>query len=62
MLRYIADQPQTQVASATGISETAVKAYTARAMSLLREPSCARPGRRRLLAGNLSQAATGWVM
>jgi RNA polymerase sigma-70 factor (sigma-E family) len=36
VLRYFADLPETQVASATGISETAVKAYTARAMSSLR--------------------------
>ncbi|HMD26024.1 MAG TPA: SigE family RNA polymerase sigma factor [Streptosporangiaceae bacterium] len=36
VLRYFADLPETQVASATGISETAVKTYTARAMSSLR--------------------------
>lgn len=36
VLRYFADLPETQVASATGISETAVKAYTSRAMSALR--------------------------
>jgi RNA polymerase sigma-70 factor (sigma-E family) len=36
VLRYFCDLPETQVASATGISETAVKAYAARAMSLLR--------------------------
>jgi RNA polymerase sigma factor (sigma-70 family) len=36
VLRYFADLPETQVASATGISETAVKAYTAQAMSSLR--------------------------
>lgn len=36
VLRYFADLPETQVASATGISETAVQAYTARAMSSLR--------------------------
>jgi RNA polymerase sigma-70 factor (sigma-E family) len=35
VLRYFADLPETQVASATGISETAVKAYTVRAMSSL---------------------------
>jgi RNA polymerase sigma-70 factor (sigma-E family) len=36
VLRYFADLPETQVASATGMSETAVKAYTARAMASLR--------------------------
>ena len=36
VLRYFADLPETQVASATGISETAVQAYTSRAMSALR--------------------------
>lgn len=36
VLRYFADLPETQVASATGISETAVKAYAAQAMSSLR--------------------------
>jgi len=36
VLRYFADLPETQVASATGISETAVKAYAALAMSSLR--------------------------
>jgi len=35
VLRYFADLPETQVASATGVSETAVKAYTVRAMSSL---------------------------
>jgi len=40
VLRYFADLPETQVASATGISETAVKAYTARAMSSLRTELC----------------------
>ena len=36
VLRYIADLPVTQVASATGISEGAVKVHAARAMSALR--------------------------
>jgi RNA polymerase sigma-70 factor (sigma-E family) len=36
VLRYFADLPATQIASATGISEGAVKAYTVRAMSSLR--------------------------
>jgi RNA polymerase sigma-70 factor (sigma-E family) len=36
VLRYFADLPETQVASATGISEAAVKAHAARAMSSLR--------------------------
>jgi RNA polymerase sigma-70 factor (sigma-E family) len=36
VLRYFADLPATQIASATGISEGAVKVYTARAMSSLR--------------------------
>ena len=36
VLRYFADLPETQVASATGISEDAVKAHAARAMSSLR--------------------------
>ena len=36
MLRYFADLPVTQVASATGISEGAVKVHAARAMSALR--------------------------
>ena len=37
VLRYFADLPETQVASATGISEGAVKAHAARAMSSLRD-------------------------
>ena len=36
ILRYFADLPETQVASATGISEGAVKVHAARAMSSLR--------------------------
>jgi RNA polymerase sigma-70 factor (sigma-E family) len=36
VLRYFADLPETQVASATGISQGAVKAHAARAMSSLR--------------------------
>jgi RNA polymerase sigma-70 factor (sigma-E family) len=36
VLRYFADLPVTQVASATGISAGAVKVHAARAMSLLR--------------------------
>ena len=36
ILRYFADLPETQVASATGISEGAVKVHAARAMSPLR--------------------------
>jgi RNA polymerase sigma-70 factor (sigma-E family) len=36
VLRYFADLPEAQVASATGISEGAVKAHAARAMSALR--------------------------
>jgi RNA polymerase sigma-70 factor (sigma-E family) len=36
VLRYFADLPETEVASATGISEAAVKAHAARAMSSLR--------------------------
>jgi RNA polymerase sigma-70 factor (sigma-E family) len=36
VLRYFADLPETEVASATGISEAAVKANAARAMSSLR--------------------------
>ena len=36
VLRYFADLPVTQVASATGISEGAVKVHAARAMSSLR--------------------------
>jgi RNA polymerase sigma-70 factor (sigma-E family) len=36
VLRYFADLPETQVASATGISEDAVKAHAARALSSLR--------------------------
>ena len=36
VLRYFADLPATQVASATGISEGAVKVHAARAMSSLR--------------------------
>jgi RNA polymerase sigma-70 factor (sigma-E family) len=36
VLRYFADLPAPQIASATGISQGAVKAYTARAMSSLR--------------------------
>jgi RNA polymerase sigma-70 factor (sigma-E family) len=36
VLRYFADLPETQIASATGISEGAVKAHAARAMSSLR--------------------------
>jgi RNA polymerase sigma-70 factor (sigma-E family) len=36
VLRYFADLPETQVASATGISESAVKTHVARAMSALR--------------------------
>jgi RNA polymerase sigma-70 factor (sigma-E family) len=36
VLRYFADLPATQIASAIGISEGAVKVYTARAMSSLR--------------------------
>jgi RNA polymerase sigma-70 factor (sigma-E family) len=35
VLRYFADLPATQIASATGISAGAVKVYTARAMSSL---------------------------
>jgi RNA polymerase sigma-70 factor (sigma-E family) len=35
VLRYFADLPETQVAWATGISETAVEAYTVQAMSSL---------------------------
>jgi RNA polymerase sigma-70 factor (sigma-E family) len=36
VLRYFADLPETEVASATGISQAAVKAQAARAMSSLR--------------------------
>jgi DNA-directed RNA polymerase specialized sigma24 family protein len=36
VLRYFADLPETEVASATGISEAAVKAHAAQAMSSLR--------------------------
>jgi DNA-directed RNA polymerase specialized sigma24 family protein len=36
VLRYFADLPETEVASATGISEAAVRAHAARAMSSLR--------------------------
>ena len=36
VLRYFAGLPETQIASATGISEGAVKSHTARAMSSLR--------------------------
>jgi RNA polymerase sigma-70 factor (sigma-E family) len=36
VLRYFADLPAPQIASATGISQGAVKAYTARAMASLR--------------------------
>jgi len=36
VLRYFADLPETQVASATRISQAAVKTYAARAMSSLR--------------------------
>ena len=36
VLRYFADLPETQVASATGISEAAVRSQTAAAMSSLR--------------------------
>jgi RNA polymerase sigma-70 factor (sigma-E family) len=36
VLRYFADLPETQVASATGISEGAVRVHAARAMSSLR--------------------------
>lgn len=36
VLRYFADLPETQVALATGISEVAVRAHAARAMSSLR--------------------------
>jgi RNA polymerase sigma-70 factor (sigma-E family) len=36
VLRYFADLPATQIAAATGISQGAVKAHTARAMSSLR--------------------------
>jgi RNA polymerase sigma-70 factor (sigma-E family) len=36
VLRYFADLPETQVASATGISEAAVRSHTAEAMSSLR--------------------------
>ena len=36
VLRYFADLPETQVASATGISEGAVKVHAARALSSLR--------------------------
>jgi RNA polymerase sigma-70 factor (sigma-E family) len=36
VLRYFADLPETQVASATGISAGAVKAHASRAMSALR--------------------------
>jgi DNA-directed RNA polymerase specialized sigma24 family protein len=35
VLRYFADLPETQVASATGISEAAVRSQTAAAMSSL---------------------------
>ena len=36
VLRYFADLPETQIASATGISEAAVRSHTAEAMSSLR--------------------------
>ena len=36
VLRYFADLPETQIASATGISEAAVRSHTAQAMSSLR--------------------------
>jgi RNA polymerase sigma factor (sigma-70 family) len=36
VLRYFADLPETQIASATGISEDAVRSHTAQAMSSLR--------------------------
>ena len=36
VLRYFADLPETQVASATGISEGEVKAHAARALTSLR--------------------------
>jgi len=36
VLRYFADLPESQIASATGISEAAVRSHTARAMSSLR--------------------------
>jgi RNA polymerase sigma-70 factor (sigma-E family) len=36
VLRYFADLPETQVASATGISEAAVRSHTTEAMSSLR--------------------------
>ena len=36
VLRYFADLPETEVASATGISQAAVKAHAARAMASLR--------------------------
>jgi RNA polymerase sigma-70 factor (sigma-E family) len=37
VLRYFADLPETQVASATGISESAVQAHAAQAVSWLRD-------------------------
>jgi RNA polymerase sigma-70 factor (sigma-E family) len=36
VLRYFADLPETQIASATGISEAAVRSHTTEAMSSLR--------------------------
>jgi DNA-directed RNA polymerase specialized sigma24 family protein len=36
VLRYFANLPETEVASATGISEPTVKAHAARAVSSLR--------------------------
>lgn len=36
VLRYFADLPETQIASATGISEAAVRSHTAQALSSLR--------------------------
>jgi DNA-directed RNA polymerase specialized sigma24 family protein len=37
VLRYFADLPETQIASATGISQAAVRSHTAQAMSLRAE-------------------------
>ena len=36
VLRYFADLPETQIASAAGISQAAVRSHTAQAMSSLR--------------------------
>jgi len=36
VLRYFADLPETQIASATGISEATVRSHTAQALSSLR--------------------------